>query len=99
VVTAPLVAVAGIIGLVLLYVKRDEARGTWLASHYRWLLRTFWYSLLWTVVGWVVLIVLAIVLIGFALGPLIWIVTSVWVAYRIIKGYLLFKDSQPIPGM
>ena len=97
IVTAPLVAVAGIIGLVLIYVKRDEARGTWLESHYRWLSRTFWYSLLWTIVGWVVLVALAIVLIGFALGPIIWFVTSIWVAYRIIKGFLLFQDNKPAP--
>lgn len=98
IVTAPLVAVAGIIGLVLLYVKRDDARGTWLESHYRWLARTFWYSLLWTVVGWIVLVTLAIVLIGFALGPIIWFVTSIWVAYRIVKGFLLFQDNKPAPA-
>jgi uncharacterized membrane protein len=99
IVTAPLVAIAGIVALVLLYVKRDDVRGTWLASHYRWLIRTFWYSLLWAVVGWVVLIVFALVLIGFALGPLVWLVASIWTAYRIVKGYLLFQDSRPIPGM
>ncbi len=99
VVAAPLFAVAGIVGLVLLYVKRDEAQGTWLASHYRWLLRTFWFSLLWGVVGGIVFVVLGIVLIGLALGPIIWLVASVWTAYRIIKGYLLFKDNRPVPGM
>jgi uncharacterized membrane protein len=24
-----------------------EARGTWLDSHFRWQIRTFWYGLLW----------------------------------------------------
>ena len=42
---------------------------------------------------------LAIVLIGFALGPLIWAVTAAWVLYRVIRGILYFKDQRPIPGV
>jgi uncharacterized membrane protein len=44
-----------------------------------------------------VLLLLAIVLIGFALGPLIWAVTAIWVLYRVIKGVMYFKDSRPVP--
>ena len=51
VVAAPLVGLLGIIGVIVAYVKRDEAQGTWVASHLRWLIRTFWYSTLWGVVG------------------------------------------------
>src|SRR5439155_793009 len=36
-----------IIAVILNYVKRSEARGTWLESHFRWQIRTFWYGLLW----------------------------------------------------
>ena len=46
-VVAPLIGVIGIVALILAYVKRSDAAGTWLASHYRWLIRTFWFSLLW----------------------------------------------------
>ena len=46
---APLVAIAGIVGVIIAYVKRDEARGTWVASHLDWLIGTFWWSLLWSV--------------------------------------------------
>ena len=45
------------------------------------------------------LIVLGIVLIGIPIALLIWFVASIWVIYRVVRGYLLFKDSQPIPGM
>src|SRR5262245_7605248 len=45
VVFAPLVGVFGIIGVIVCYVKRDDAQNTWVASHFRWLIRTFWYSL------------------------------------------------------
>jgi uncharacterized membrane protein len=98
-VVAPLFGLLGIIGVIIAYVKRDEARGTWVASHFRWLIRTFWYSLLWGVVGGIVLVLLGLVLIGIPIALLIWAVTAIWVVYRVIRGYLLFKDSQPVPGM
>jgi uncharacterized membrane protein len=96
---APFFGLLGIIGIVVLYVKRDEARGTWLESHFTWLIRTFWWSLLWAVLGAVLFLLLAIVLIGFLVGPAIWFVAGIWVIYRVIRGYLLFKDSKPIPGV
>lgn len=98
-VVAPLMGILGIAGVIVCYVKRDEARGTWVASHLRWLIRTFWYSLLWGVLGGVVLVVLGLVLIGIPIAFLIWAVASLWVLYRVIRGYLLFNDSKPIPGM
>lgn len=96
---APLLTLVGIIGVIIAYIKRGDARGTWVESHMTWLIRTFWWSTVWAVVGWVVLFVLAIILIGFALGPLIWIATSIWVLYRVIRGILYFKDAKPIPGV
>ena len=96
---APLLGIAGIIAIIVAYVKRGDAAGSWLASHYRWLIRTFWFSLLWGLIGLALFLALALVLVGFIVGPVIWIGTSIWVLYRLIRGYLLFKDSEPIPGM
>ena len=62
-----------------------------------WLIRTFWWSTVWALIGWVLLVLLAIVLIGFALGPLIWAITAVWVLYRVIKGVMYYNKQQPIP--
>jgi uncharacterized membrane protein len=95
----PLFGLIGIVGLVIAYVKRGEATGSWLASHYRWLIRTFWFSALWGVVGWIVFWVLLIILVGIVIAYAIWVATTVWVIYRVIRGYLLFKESQPVPGM
>jgi len=61
---APLMGLVGIIALIIAYVKRADAAGTWLASHYRWLIRTFWFSLLWGVIGGLILITLGLILIG-----------------------------------
>lgn len=96
---APLMGLLGIAGVIVCYVKREAARGTWVASHLRWLIRTFWFSLLWGAVGGLFLLVLGIVLIGIPIAFLIWAVASLWVLYRVIRGYLLFNDSKPIPGM
>ena len=96
---APLLTILGIIAVVIAYVKRSEARGTWTESHLTWLIRTFWWSFLWNCIGWLVLVTLGIILIGFPLAIGIWIATTIWVIYRLVRGYLLFKDSKPIPGM
>src|SRR6266545_1381519 len=65
---APLFGIVGIIGIILAYVKRGDATGTWLASHYQWLIRTFWYSLLWGCIGAIIFVLLAIILIGLVIG-------------------------------
>jgi uncharacterized membrane protein len=96
---APLMGIVGIIAIILAYVKRADAAGTWLASHYRWLIRTFWFSLLWGIVGAVIFVVFAIILIGLVVGYAIWVATTIWVLYRLIRGYVLFNASQPVPGM
>jgi uncharacterized membrane protein len=96
---APLLTIIGIVAVIIAYVKRDDASGTWTASHVTWLIRTFWWSLLWNVVGMLVLVTLGLILIGIPIAYGIWIATTIWVIYRLVRGYLYFKDSQPIPGV
>ena len=96
---APLLTIIGIVAVIIAYVKRDEARGTWTASHVTWLIRTFWWSFLWNVIGMLVLFTLGLILIGIPIAYGIWIATTIWVIYRLVRGYLYFKDSQPIPGV
>jgi uncharacterized membrane protein len=89
----------GIVGVIVCYVKKNDAAGTWVASHFTWLIRTFWWSLLWAVIGWLVLFTLGLVLIGIPIAIAIWFVAGLWVIYRVVRGYLLFKESQAIPGV
>jgi uncharacterized membrane protein len=96
---APVFGIAGIVGLIVAYVVRADAAGTWVESHLRWLIRTFWWSLLWAVLGGIVLVTLGLILIGIPIAFLIWIADTLWVFYRVIRGVLLFKDSRPIPGV
>ena len=96
---APLFGILGIVAVIAAYVKRDDAAGTWLASHLRWLIRTFWWSLLWAMIGGLVLITLGLILIGIPIAWGIWLVDTLWVIYRLIRGFLLFQQSRPVPGM
>lgn len=96
---APLFGLLGIVGVIVCYVKKDEAAGTWVASHFTWLIRTFWWSLLWAVLGWLVMFTLGLILIGIPIALAIWFVAGIWLIYRVVKGYLIFKDSRPIPGV
>ena len=96
---APLMGIVGIVAIILAYVKRGEASGTWLESHYRWLIRTFWFSLLWGAIGAVIFVLLLIIVVGVLIGYLIWVATTIWVLYRLVRGYTLFNASKPIPRM
>jgi uncharacterized membrane protein len=80
--------VTAIVGLVIDYIKRDEAAGTIYQSHFDWQIRTFWWGLVWTVVG----IALAIVAVGFVVLFVVW----VWAIYRVVKGFLKLNDGLPV---
>jgi uncharacterized membrane protein len=84
--------VPSIIAVIINYVKRSEVRGTFLESHFRWQIRTFWFAALWATLGVLLWIVLAIVLIGFLIGPAILMLTGFWVIYRVARGWLALRD-------
>jgi uncharacterized membrane protein len=92
---APLLTIIGVVAVVVAYVTRSDASGTWAASHLTWLIRTFWWSLLWNGIGWI----LAVTLIGLPVAVAIWVATTVWVIYRVIRGYMAFYRSEPIAAM
>ncbi len=78
-----------IVAVVIDYVKKEEVAGTWLESHIRWQIRTFWFGLLWGVIGGV----LVLVLIGFV----VLFADAVWIIYRIVKGWLNLAENRPVP--
>ena len=93
VVTAFLTGWPSIIAVILNYVKRSEVRGTWLDTHYSWQIRTFWYALLWVVIA----AILFVTLIGIPFAWAIWVITGIWVLYRIIRGWLALVSERPMP--
>src|SRR5260221_290759 len=77
-------------GVILNYAKRDAVAGTWLESHFRWQIRTFWITLAWSVAG----LVLLLAFVGiFVLG-----VAAMWFLYRAIKGWIALSEGKPMYG-
>ena len=93
VVTAFLTGWPSIIAVVMNYVKRSEAAGTFLDSHFSWQLRTFWFALLWVVIGWL----LIVTIIGAVIGVPLLLGVGVWVLYRIARGWINHANRKPMP--
>ena len=94
IVTAFLSGWPSIIAVILNYVKRSEVRGTWLDSHFSWQIRTFWFALLWLAVG----AILFVTVIGIPFAIVVWLITGVWVLYRIIRGWLALLSQRTLPS-
>jgi uncharacterized membrane protein len=93
IVTAFLAGWPSIIAVILNYVKRGDAAGTFLESHFSWQIRTFWLALMWAAIG-----LLAFVsLIGIPIAWVIWAGTGLWVLYRIARGWVALFDRRALP--
>ena len=75
-----------IAAVIVNYIKQTEVEGTWLESHFRWQIRTFWFSLLWSIIGFVLVFVLV--------GYLVLLADAIWVIYRIIKGWMALSEGK-----
>jgi uncharacterized membrane protein len=85
-----------IIAVIINYVKRGEAQGTWLESHFRWQISTFWWAMLWATVIWIVSLPAMLVLIGFGMLVVGFFVLGLWTVYRVAVGWLRLRDQLPI---
>ena len=85
-------SIPSIAAVILNYVKRGDARGTWVESHYRWQIRTFWYALLWAVIG----TILVFTIVGAVIGFPVLIALTLWLIYRIARGWLRLGDHKPM---
>jgi uncharacterized membrane protein len=81
--------ITAVIGVIIDYVKLDDARGTWVENHLRWQIRTFWWALFWSVLG------IALIWV-FGLGLLVLAVVYFWTIYRVVKGWLKLIERKPV---
>ena len=81
-----------IIAIILNYIYRHGTRGTYLESHFRWQIRTFWFAALWVMIG----VMLFVTLIGIPLAWIICIAAGVWVIYRVARGWLTLQNRKPM---
>lgn len=92
IVTAFVFGVPSIVAVILNYLKRNEARGTFLESHFRWQIRTFWFTLLWCAIGGL----LFVTIVGVVLAVPLFLGVGIWVIYRVARGWLALKDGRPV---
>jgi uncharacterized membrane protein len=84
--------VPSIVAVILNYMYRHSVRGTFLESHFRWQIRTFWFALMWVTIG----VMLFVTLIGIPLAWIVCIAAGIWVIYRIARGWLTLQDRKPM---
>jgi uncharacterized membrane protein len=81
-----LVGFSLVAAVIVNYIKQDDVQGTWLASHFRWQIRTFWFTLLWAVLGGVTFV--------FVIGYFILVADGIWLVYRIAKGWIFLNEKK-----
>jgi uncharacterized membrane protein len=85
-----------IIAVIMNYLRRSDARGTFLESHFDWQIRTFWYALLWIAVAAVLSAPLMLILVGIFTMWLAAVVIGIWVIYRVARGWLALRDGRTV---
>lgn len=75
-----------VVAVIINYVKKEDVQGTWLSSHFRWQVRTFWFSLLWSILGFLTFYIV--------IGYFILTAGAIWLIYRIVKGWLYLSDGK-----
>lgn len=80
--------ITALVAIIINYVKKEDVAGTFLESHFRWQIRTFWFGLLWGIVGAITMLI--------AVGWFVLIANGVWIIYRIVKGWLRLNDNRPM---
>lgn len=83
-----LVGVTYFAGIIVNYMKMDEVRGTWVESHFIWQIRTFWFSILWGLIGFITMY--------FMIGHVILLIDVLWMVYRIVYGWIKLSEGKPV---
>ena len=83
-----LIGITAIVAIIINYVKKEDVAGTFLESHFRWQIRTFWFGLLWGVLGALTFLLVV--------GWFVVVADGIWIIYRIVKGWLRLNDNKPM---
>ncbi|MBL8417666.1 MAG: hypothetical protein JNN31_05470 [Dechloromonas sp.] len=81
-----------LVAVFLNYLKRSDVNGTWLESHFRWQIRTFWFTALWLVVYGL----LIITIIGIPIAWILIVILGLWVGYRVIRGWVALFGERSV---
>lgn len=75
-----------VIAVIINYVKKSDAKNTWVESHFRWQIRTFWFAMLWFAIGSITMFI--------GIGFIILTVNVIWIIYRVVKGWFRLNDGK-----
>ena len=92
IVTAFLTGWPSLIAIIMSYMWRNDADGSYLASHFDWLISTFWFTVLWLIIAWVFILTV----IGVVVGVPILLVVGIWVLYRLLKGIFALNGRRSV---
>jgi uncharacterized membrane protein len=84
--------IPSIVAVIMNYAMQSEARGTFLESHFRWQIRTFWFAAAWMLVSWLMFITI----IGIPFSWALVAVVGLWVIYRIARGWVALASREPL---
>lgn len=96
IVTSFLFSLPSIVAVIMNYVRRSRVRGTYLESHFRWQINTFWYALLWMAVATVISLPLMLLIVGFLTLWLAIAAVGIWVLYRVVRGWMRLSSGLPM---
>lgn len=83
-----------IIPLIINYSKRPDTQGTLVYSHHSWMIHSFWWFVVWMVVGGILFITVILL----PLAYIVWGVAWLWKAYRLIRGFIAINTNDPMPA-
>lgn len=87
---APFTALSAIVAVIISHIKVGQTQSAFIRSHHSWLIRTFWWGLLWFAIS----SVLVFVLIGF-IG---YVVVGLWWLYRTVYGFVNYNEKKSMPA-
>jgi uncharacterized membrane protein len=90
------VGIPSIIAVIMNYARRSAVAGTWLESHFRWQIRTFWWAVAGTLVVAIISAPLMLVLIGFVTWMIGAAAIGIWLIYRVVRGWIALRDRKPM---
>ncbi len=87
------VGLTSVVGVIINHIKIGDTASPFIRSHHLWLMRTFWYTLLWLVICGALMVTIVLI-------PLCWVgfgVIALWHLYRLVRGGINFLERRPMP--
>ena len=82
--------IVGLIAVIISHIKVRETQNAFIRSHHSWLIRTFWWAVLFLVISYATMIL--------GIGFVLYGITAIWWLYRTIRGFIAYGEKRILPG-